>query len=715
MSEEAVKHQSYDEQDTMPIVRQGGVEDLARRMDPVKIYRGVLRRIWLVILFSVVCALGFGYIGQQLSGSHTAEAYVIFEKDAPKQLLGGYPLGHFTMASAVEMITLPSHLNAVRSILGLELDEQQLLGMIEVLPPLSDSNLINITVTADNPSLAVDIANTLASVVVKNAQDFTKRQLKVAYDYYRNQVDTLQDKIAEKVGEISEFRKDHSFFEVNPEGAIAVRGLVDLEQRMAKARAEYNGLLVQYENLRREVTKLPDQVVRYSQEDSPLQRRLTQAELALLEARTRYAAKNPKVKALEAEVDELRRMIQEPQQASERATAYQQYEKNPLKEQLNIELVNLRGRLRSAQRLKEDLEQQVEKQQGQLKDLPSEQMAYSRLVTEKLRYEDELQNTEQVMKAAEMMLKVGKGELDLYLNASKASPSSSFIVDLLPLLGFLVGAFAGLSLAAFVEVIDPKIRTSREANKTYNIPTILTIPEMTLLSKGNAERRLRFFVSYLQEALERRLGEQDSISFALTSSQAGEGKSTLCYLLARYYQRLNHSVVYVQFDPEKNPYFEDLSTPERSIEAYLRGNATLDEVIMEGDLPRLCTFDDPDMKELIKASRMAELMEQLGERYDVVVVDAPGIIQHDYALNVMEYVDESLFIIGSNKVTRKFVNASLEEADFHGVWPMGIVLNRALKIFIDDVRIQQETRRNRVGLLTRLKSLLQKENEDTRA
>ncbi len=704
MSDQTVELGPEEARPGRSIVRRGGIEDIARRFDLVKIFRGILRRLWLVVASSIAFALVFGALALHLQNIYVADAYLMFEVQTSKFLPENLPLGHFTMTSATEMVTLPAHLNAVRSILGLDMSEQELGKLIDVKPPLGDSNLIDITVSASNPNLATDIANTLASVVVKDGQEYAKRQLKSAYDYLASQATTFEQKISEKIQEIADFRRAHSFIDVTPEGLIAVKGMVDSEKRLQDAIMTYNGMLIEYENLRRETARMPDTVVRSTVEDNPMQRRLLQTELALLEAKTRYAPENPKIKVLEAELTELHAMLAKPQDQNPANRPFQQWEKNPVKEQLNLNLVGLRGKVRSAQMLKDDLTAAYDAQKKNMDNLPAEEMQFSRMLDEKTRYEQDLKDTEAVMKATDMMLKLGKGDIDLYLPAGKAQAQDNILVDLLPLIGFLVGIGFGLCLAAMLEVLDPKIRTSKELDGFYTVPCLLTIPELARTTPRNAEERLKPYVSYLEESLHRLLHGREKFTLAITSSIGGEGKSTLTYCLACLWQRLGKKVVVVEWDPSSASLFEPHQVASKTAVDYLRGQANLDEIIYRGEPCRVTVGAESDLKDIIRRGKMAQLVEELQRQFDVVLMDCPGIIERDYALNILDHVKDFVFIIGSNKVKREYVDASLHECELVDIRPIGLVLNRALKIFIDDVRVQVEGRQSDSDHASGLKS-----------
>ena len=101
-------------------------------------------------------------------------------------------------------------------------------------------------------------------------------------------------------------------------------------------------------------------------------------------------------------------------------------------------------------------------------------------------------------------------------------------------------------------------------------------------------------------------------------------------------------------------------------------------------------------------------MQQLRERFQVVILDLPGLVTEDYAVNVLGLADQSVYVVSSPKTTQKYVNDCFKDLEFHHIQPLGIVLNRMLNIFVDDVRIRTEGRRAKYGLWPKFKKLFVK-------
>jgi Mrp family chromosome partitioning ATPase len=314
------------------------------------------------------------------------------------------------------------------------------------------------------------------------------------------------------------------------------------------------------------------------------------------------------------------------------------------------------------------------------------------------------------MKAAETLMKVGKGDLELYVTANKATPNQSLFVELLPLIGFFLGLMGGFTLAATLEMADTRLRTAKEVNGHYNIPCIMTVPELKLYKKDREvmENQLRFFIRSVEEAVDKASHSAQRLVLGIVSAQDDEGKSLFAYYLARFYEKLGRSTIVVEFDSKPSSCFEPHEAGKGRVEQFLKGQVTFEDLLYKGHPARIHCGHDVDMKELVKTSKMKELMDLLRKSYDVVILDIPGIVEEDYAVNVLSHSDESVFFISSSKTTRKYVNDSFKDLDFHGIKPIGIVLNRILDTFLDDVRIKAESRRAKYGLWEKFKKLFVK-------
>jgi Mrp family chromosome partitioning ATPase len=493
------------------------------------------------------------------------------------------------------------------------------------------------------------------------------------------------------MAEMAEFKKEHEFIEVRSDGMGTLRGLENAEERLRESRLAYESLLVEYENLRREINKIPDHIVKAAYEDDPIKDRISHTEIALLHARARYADDNPKIKVLEEELTQLRSMITEGvfEDAAEKV-----YVRNDLKEGLNIELVRLQGKLRSSQKRKEEAELVLMQMQQELSTLPEEQMSFVRMLHKKGMLEEQLQMAEEAIRSAEMLISLGRGDVEIYQLAETAAQSESKILKYLPLAGLGLGLALGLVLALVLEATNRRLCTGKEIGISYTAPCLQVIPEIGRLNAKTAEAKTLFFIRSLSDRLSYVTGRGQLASVAVTSGVAGEGKSTVAWNLAKYQKKLGKEVCYLQLDHQSTLY-TDVSASGYTLNDFLRGQASLDQVLRQGDVDWAATEWAEDLKELLGGPNGDKLFQGLRQRYDLIVIDAPGVIDDDYAVTVCPRADALLFVVGSSKVKRPLVDTALTELEENGIQPTGIVLNRVRSTYCNDPRLAAERKRQR--------------------
>jgi len=677
-------------------------EEFASKIDMNKVRSGVRRHILMVLICGVIFAFGGGVATYILRKTYSADAFLVYQQERPERLAGTYTLSKFSLPTVVQMMRLPMHYKAVKSILGLNIPIEDLDEMVEIENPHNKSNLIKVSCVGKNPTLVVNVANTLSSVIVKHSEELSRKQLQMAHDYFFSQQKSANARLDAQDKALAGFKSENPHFELSS-------GHSTLIDSAAKARAEYqnsalayNTLLVEFENLQREAANVPEHTVKYAYEESPLKDRIQQTEMALLEARTRYAPDNPKVKILETSLGELRKMLSEVSMDDRQGKVY---EKNPLKEQLNVELMRLQGKLRSSQKLKEDLQESMVLAEQELETLPQDQIQYAKLMHKKAAAQDEIKQLANAVRSTELLLKLGKGDVDVYHRADTAQAYSSKwdnYVNFFPLVGFILGCFFGLGLAAIVEALDRKVCTEKQVELSYTAPCLQIVPDIRGLARKDSEGALLFYIRSLSERVESSIGAEGFSSVAFTSSVAGEGKSALAYHFARYYaERRGQKVVFVEFDPRSNPFVSMTKKKGKKeenlpcIEQYLNGTATLTDITKKGSVDCIKAGFDPNMNELVISDKMKALWSELNKKYDLVVMETPTVIDDTYASNLLRFTDLCVFVVASSKVTKPVIDSALHELESKNIHADGIVLNRVQPTYVNDARIQKERKRLR--------------------
>ena len=673
-----------------PFQREEEEEDFSHRYDTRKILLGIQRHLGTIATCIVLCTV-LGIIAMWYYTHHyQAEAVVIFQEDLPKELPGGITMNNLSLATSMDLITLPTNFQAVKAVLGLTLPTKDLEEMVFVPQPHYDSHLIRILTKADNPNLAMDISNALAKIAVKNSQDFNQRQLQAELENFRGQLAQTTLQLTAEQKEIQDFKTNHQYFEMTADYTTLLTQLVETRNELQNANLRYNSLQVEYENLKNEEKNMG---LGFDSRDTyfdPLQTRINTLETNLAEAKARYAPANPKVKILE---DELGNLLEKAKKSGEEG------------ERISPELVRMQGKVRSAQKMKQDLSQAVESLEKQMETLPAEQLAFAKLLHASKMTQEEAQFLAKSADSIQLMLNVPKGSLDLYHLADKAKPlKDSWIVKILPLIGLIGGFFLGILVAAFKEMSDSKLRTPKQIEISYDIPFYTQIPNIEGLNKDNCTEKLLYFTRTLAERIDRKISSLTPLNIGrvitITSSTAGEGKSCLAHLIAQYYQIIGNKVLLLEMDARENSFSEP--SPATPLEAFLETDRWHDYIIKNFPDHIKAWGDDPYMKEVVKSRAMGRFINHLKNEYDLVIIDAPGIIEEHYAANLAALGDLCIFIIGSDSTDKDIVDESLRELSYVGVKPCGLILNKVLPVYINDTKIKQEITRPTVSFWKKL-------------
>ena len=106
----------------------------------------------------------------------------------------------------------------------------------------------------------MDISNALAKVAVKRSQDLFAEQLQEELNNFKSQLDDVSLRLNNELQQIEDFKNKHHYFEMTADYVTLISTLNDARSKVQAANLRYNSLLVEYENLKREAAKLPDQV-----------------------------------------------------------------------------------------------------------------------------------------------------------------------------------------------------------------------------------------------------------------------------------------------------------------------------------------------------------------------------------------------------------------------------------------------------------------------
>jgi capsular exopolysaccharide synthesis family protein len=257
------------------------------------------------------------------------------------------------------------------------------------------------------------------------------------------------------------------------------------------------------------------------------------------------------------------------------------------------------------------------------------------------------------------------------------------------LLGILLGLLLGFGLAALLERFDRRVRTADDLEELFEAPIIARISRSKTLPNTELKDILQ-----LQEAEDFRIlrtnlryfnVDRELKSVLLASPEPGDGKSTVARGLAAAMAEVGEDVLLLEADLRKESEFRSAGGRAAPGLSTVLSGVPLDEVLLEVPLTaqsaeqsrKLSVLPSgpvpPNPSELLESERMQTLMEELQERFKVVIIDSPALGVVSDALALAPFVSEVLAIGGVRKTSQDGARAFIKQLSLLGKKPVGVI------------------------------------------
>lgn len=246
----------------------------------------------------------------------------------------------------------------------------------------------------------------------------------------------------------------------------------------------------------------------------------------------------------------------------------------------------------------------------------------------------------------------------------------------------LGGLFLGVFCAVVRDRTDTRIRGRGDVPPGINV--LGTVPVDRAIKKmgpaalvesparGEAYRRVRTTLRFVDI-------DKPVQVFAVTSALPAEGKSTSALNLAQVFASAGGRVLLIDADlrkPRIADYLGIVGTV--GLVDVLIGRAKLDDVlqkVLDGHLTVLpAGAIPPNPTELLGSRAMASLMDELRQRFDVVVLDTPPLLPVIDAAVLAPLTDGAIVVSRCRRTTRAQLDAAVGALDAVGARALGVVL-----------------------------------------
>ncbi|WP_214759973.1 CpsD/CapB family tyrosine-protein kinase [Exiguobacterium sp. s146] len=175
--------------------------------------------------------------------------------------------------------------------------------------------------------------------------------------------------------------------------------------------------------------------------------------------------------------------------------------------------------------------------------------------------------------------------------------------------------------------------------------------------------------------------DDDLQTMVITSASSGEGKSTTSSNLAVVYAQQGKKVLLVDCDMRRpTAHFTFRLSNGIGLSTVLAKKTTVEkathstqvenlDLIAAGPIP-------PNPSELLSSKMMDRVLEELRANYDVIILDAPPMMQVADTRLLARKVDGVVLVVGCDKSDRQMVVKAKEQLTLAEAHILGVVLNK---------------------------------------
>jgi non-specific protein-tyrosine kinase len=253
--------------------------------------------------------------------------------------------------------------------------------------------------------------------------------------------------------------------------------------------------------------------------------------------------------------------------------------------------------------------------------------------------------------------------------------------------GLLGGLILGLGAAFASQALDPRLRREEQIRELFRLPLLARVPKLEGDREGDTGAPVSSAAIEAYRTLRATLtarSEGQLRSVLVTSSQAGEGKTTTAINFARVLAQGGSRVILIEGDLRRPSIVENLSVrPLAGIAAVLIGSVRLEDALFTteeyGDNLSflLAEHSAQALSDRLSLPAARQLIYEAEGLADYVIIDSPPLTEVVDALPLAQHVDAVIIVAraGTSRLNRlRELGEMLAQA---GVTPAGIVMTGA--------------------------------------
>jgi succinoglycan biosynthesis transport protein ExoP len=561
------------------------------------------------------------------------------------------------------------------------------------ISPVSISDIFEINGFSSSPEEAVNIANKIAGSFLNFLKDLNRQKVIQTFELMEKEALRINSDLTAAEKTVEDFRKTNYVINLNDQRTALIAHksrledvLYDTQQSLTQKKSDLQGLkdaLLKQPEFKTGQVSIEDNRLLESYKNT-----LFGLEVSMAKALSEMTPNHPEVKEIQKQIEQVKVSIEKELTKAFASRLATQYFDTLISKygDIEIQIVSLRAE-------EVVLREQIINLIRELSDIPSKELELQRLT----RNVDALNASYTVLLGQMEMAKIAK-DMDVVnatiIENASVTPSdlSNYIFFpkkvITAILSLFLGTSFGLFLVFLLEYLDDTIRSSEEVTEVLERPVVGIIPRFPKGASALDIRRAELSPLLANWFLDLRSGIKLTAAgervktLSVVSVKKDEGKTTIStYLAIVCSQQSGERVLLIDGNLRGHNITEGLNLSSAvGLSSFLEGHVRLDEIIQSGperlDIISSGPLPSNPLK-ILESVAMHNLIEDLKERYDLILVDTPAIDVGNDAISISRYCDKVLLVIASGESSGQKIKRVIESFKIFRVPLLGVIFNKA--------------------------------------
>ncbi len=236
------------------------------------------------------------------------------------------------------------------------------------------------------------------------------------------------------------------------------------------------------------------------------------------------------------------------------------------------------------------------------------------------------------------------------------------------LLGFFAGIVGSAGIIAMRTTLGRKITSTDEMTVVTGLPVFGSLPDLSFSRAGNKlipQPQPIITETFRGMWLAMRTPRKEGAAILVTSSEIGEGKTTMAAALARSFADDGFRVLLVDGDLRR-PHLARIFNlmPKRYLESVLDGTVALDDAVVHDTKSGLAwVLSNGRSKnpiKLLSSDRFKEFLSESRQSYDFVILDSAPVLHVADPVLLAGLCQHIVFIVEARRVSSELVAAAIQ-------------------------------------------------------